>query len=146
MPCYHFVFHAFGTWHPDHPAGWHQHGVPGALRPSEPIATNRRLRQAHPAVFFAPDTQRALLHMVHDACERRGWRAHAVATNVTHLHLVASWTESTNPVDIHTKLKNLLALRAARVNNTRGRPWFSHGGKPRRVRVRGIFASCFEST
>jgi hypothetical protein len=98
------------------------------------IAADRRRRQTHAAVCFSPATQAALVRMVVDACTRRGWRAHAVGTNGTHVHLVASWTGVQDAVAVHGKLKNLLGLCAARVNGTRGRPWFSHGGMPKRVR------------
>jgi hypothetical protein len=134
MPCYHFVFHAYGSWNADHPRGWHQHGVAGTQRPSEPIANHRDRNQNHPTVTFNMKTQRALINMAIDACVTRGIQPHVIGTNETHLHLVASWTGDRDAVETHYKIKNLLGLRAAEANGTLGRPWISHGGIPKRVR------------
>jgi hypothetical protein len=139
MPVFHFVLHAYGTWHPDHPRGWHQHGDPYPLRPDIPLARHRRKIQRWESAEFIEDMQQPMLDMVLDICRRRTWRCHAAAINITHIHIVASWpnlprNETLPPDFLHNTFKRLLGLTAAKLAGTKGRPWFSTGGKPKRVR------------
>jgi hypothetical protein len=71
MPCYHFIFHGYGTWQPDHARGWHQHGARGVIPPSEAIARHRRAQQRWADVRFTPDLQFQLIEMTLDVCARR---------------------------------------------------------------------------
>jgi len=49
MPVYHFTFHAFGTWLPDHPKGYYKHGK--SWRPPDPKKAQQYRDNMHqPAV------------------------------------------------------------------------------------------------
>ena len=64
---------------------------------------------------------------VHDICSRRQWRCHGTATDRSHVHLVASWIDDTDPFAARTTFKRLLGLALARAAGTRGIPYLSAG-------------------
>ena len=134
MPVYHFVLHAYGTWHPDHPGGWHQHGERGPMRPDVALGRYRKKTQRWETAGFAAYMRTPLVEMVLDICRRRGWRCHAAAVNETHVHIVASWREEMEALRAQHAFKRLLGWRAAKLAGTEGRRWFSDGGIPKRVR------------
>ena len=133
MPVYHFIFHGYGTWHPDHESGWHQHGVGRPLKPQIRLGQIRRRLQRFPTVTFSPDTQQSLVDMSRDICRRRDWRCHATAANETHIHIVASWRDVHEAMDVHHTFKRILAWHLAQLRGEKGRHWLAHGGYPKRV-------------
>jgi len=133
MPVFHFVFRAYGTWHPDHALGWNQHGARGRLQKHIGLGFYRRDIQSQAPVEFCRGAQQALVNMAEYACRQRGIRCHAVVATSTHMHLVASWFSGHEAPSLYQTLKRLLGLRAGEVYRVRGRRWFSHGGRPKRV-------------
>jgi len=134
MPVYHFVMHSYGTWQPDHKAGWYQHGVRRKLAPSKGIARHRREVQRWPTVHFSVDEQSQILILVRDIGEKRNWRCHAVAINPTHMHMIVSWRSAHTAAVVRHTYKRLLGLRMARLRKQPGRQWFSEGGRPSRIK------------
>jgi hypothetical protein len=133
MPVFHFILHAYGTWHPDNKHGWHQHGEAWAQKPNVPLGSYRKKSQRWEAAEFHDELQHAFLVMTLDMCQRRKWRCHAVAINETHLHAVISWFGSMPPDTVQHTAKRLLGWRAAKVTEVAGRRWFSDGGKALKV-------------
>ena len=133
VPVYHFIFHAYGTWHPDHADGWHQHGVAGTRRSDAGTAKYRREVQRFETIAFSPEVQPILVDMVREVCGRRGWRCHSVAANETHVHAVISWSSGIGALEAHDTLKRLLGWSLAKHSGVRGRKWMSHGGRPKRI-------------
>ncbi len=134
MPVFHFILHAYGSWHPDNEHGWHQHGEPWAQKPNAALGSYRRKSQRWQSVEFHDELQRELLAMALEICQRRMWRCHAAAITKTHLHAVISWFGNTPADDVQHTMKRLLGWRATKLTKIEGRRWFSDGGKPIRVR------------
>jgi len=134
MPAYHFTLHAYATWHPDHPEGWHQHGESTPLLPNQKLAEHRRQKQRWPAAEFVEPHHPALAEMATDICRRRDWRCHGGAITQTHIHLAASWHQSDlEPLHVQATLKRLLAWKIAQLTAIPGRRWFSDGGFPKPI-------------
>jgi hypothetical protein len=126
--------HAYGSWHPDHPDGWHQHGLATPLLPSENLGAHRRASQRWPTAEFSATLQPDLGEMARDICNRRQWRCHAVAINETHIHIVTSWrAPPEDPLELQHTFKRLLGWKLAKLTNIQGRRWISDGGRPKPV-------------
>jgi hypothetical protein len=130
MPVAHIILHAYASWHPDHPDGWHQHGQITPLRPHQNLAAHRRDHQRWPAVAFAQHTHPDLITLALDICHRRSWQFHAIALTPTHIHLVISWRTPHTPLQTQSIFKRLFGWKLATLLNTPGRRWFSDGGLP----------------
>ena len=134
MPVYHILLHAYGTWHPGHPDGWHQHGEGIHFRAQPMLGKYRRARQRWPSAKFSSNHQPALSDMAKDVCKRREWRCHAIAIDEIHIHIVVSWyTQVPEAIEVQNTLKRLLGLQMVRLTSIRGRRWLSDGGLPKQV-------------
>lgn len=140
MAVYHFVLHVYGSWHPDHPDGWHQHGEVEALAPQAKLGQYRRDRQRWDEARFPERHHSALAEMIVDVCERRRWRAHASAVTLNHIHALVSWREEgVENLVVQATLKRLLGWKLAALMGVKGRRWFSDGGRPVAVENPGHF-------
>jgi hypothetical protein len=139
MPVYHFTFHAYRSWNPDHPRGYTKKGI-GYL-PPDPEMTKRYNRNAkQPPVLFDCELQKEILSLTYVTCEEEGWRLEAAGFDPTHAHLMVSWVRFIPWEEVDRRLKNLLALKLNRRHHSPGKRWFvRRHGAPRRVRDKQHF-------
>ena len=138
MPCYLFTFHAYRSWNADNPRGFVQEA--GSIEaPSAQLARYYDEHAQQPPVLFEALHQRVLIWIAFDACARRQWRLHFVATEPTHVHILVSWHSSEPWGEVRRRLKNLASLFLGRKFEQPGRKWFSRRGSRKRVRDRRHF-------
>lgn len=134
MPVYHFTFHAYRSWRPDHPRGYTKKGV-GYLPPDKQAAERYDQNAKQDAVLFDKKTQMQILSLSIQICEEEGWKLEAAAFDPTHVHEIVSWRKFFPWQEVDRRLKNLLVLKLNRKHNTPGKRWFARRhGAPRRVR------------
>jgi len=131
VPVYHFTYHAFGTWMPDHGNGYTRRGA-RVLPPDPSIADRYRTRMSQPPVRFTPDIQRIMIEELQAACEAQGYTLHSVATDDTHMHVVVAWDSQRDWKRVRAGLQSSLTRRLNRQFGKR--KWFV--AKPSRKRVR----------
>ena len=128
---YHFTLHAYRSWRPDHPRGYTLKGD-GYLPPDSIQADQYDARASQDGVIFDDDTQKRILLITHEICERDGWRLDAAGFDPTHTHLLICWRRFLKWEYVDQRLKNLLALKLNRHYNTPGKRWFvRRHGAPR---------------
>jgi REP element-mobilizing transposase RayT len=132
---YHFTFHAYRDWRPDHPRGYVRRNQ-GILPPDPEMARKYDQRATATPVNFDESIQRILIRGATDICARRKWRLHAVGTDPGHAHFVISWQEFMAWSEVMEKLKNILSLLLGRDLQKPGGKWFERGGSRRRVKHR----------
>ncbi len=162
MPCYLFTYHAYRSWMPDRPRGYVRRGQ--GIRPAdESMAQKYRRSAKHDAVVFHEHVQRSLIGAALEACEHQGYRAHFIATDPTHVHLLVSWETDRSWHRVRSKLKESMTRCLNQSFNSRdptGRrrtnersaarsadrrpaashgPWFSRGASRKRLRDRQHF-------
>jgi REP element-mobilizing transposase RayT len=138
MPCYLFTYHAYRSWNANHPRGFVLEA--GRIEPPSLHQANFYDSQAkQPRVLFRPVHQRILLWIIQDACARRKWRLHAVATNPTHIHVLMSWRSEERWQEISRRLKVLSSLMLGRKSGIAGRKWFVRRSSRKRIRNREHF-------
>ena len=131
MPVHLFTFHAHGSWMPDRPEGYVQRNR-GVLPTDHEVASAYRSRQNKPHTTFLPENREAIIAIVQASAEPQGFRLHAVATDPTHVHVLAAWQDDRPAVRLRQKIKESLTRG---MNERFGRQtWFSRGGHDRRVR------------
>lgn len=135
VPLYLFTFHAYRSWNPDHPRGFVQQGK-GIQPPNPALARAYDESAKQPPVFFEVQHQRILIWIAFDACTRRDWRLHFVATESTHVHYLVSWSSGEPWNNVFDRLKNLASLMLGRKLYQKQRRWFSKAGSRKRVRDR----------
>jgi REP element-mobilizing transposase RayT len=139
MPCYLFTFHAYRSWSADNPHGFVQEGKEGVQAPSPQLGRFYDEHAHQPPVLFGGLHQQVLIWIVYDACGRRPWRLHFVATEPTHVHILASWRSADPWRNVRKRLKNLAGLMLGKKCERTGRKWFSRKGSRKRVRDRRHF-------
>lgn len=136
MAVYHFTLHAYRSWNADNPRGYVKRGKKGLQKPDRRIARARdRLATFPPVVFNAGDAQ-FLVEQSHDVVRRRKWILYGVTAIESHLHLVVGWREKVVADEAQTRLKRGFGFVLAERHGTKGKPYFSRGGLPERVRDR----------
>ena len=138
MPVYLFTFHAYRSWSADNPRGFVQRGA-RLQAPNPRLAEYYAQRADQAPVLFEPFHQEVLIWIVCDACKRRGWRAHFVATEPTHIHILVSWRSARPWREVGQRIKTLASLMLGRKIGRSGQKWFSRGGSRKRVRTRKHF-------
>jgi REP element-mobilizing transposase RayT len=138
MAVYFFTLHAYRSWRPDHPRGYVRRGE--GILPSEPkrAAQYDANAKQEPAIF-APEMQRVMIAGAADICAQRQWRLHAIGFEPNHVHLLVSWRDFTDWLEVRAKLKNLLSLFLGRLVGIEGRTWFTDAGSRKRVATRDHF-------
>jgi hypothetical protein len=129
MPCYLFTWHAYATWMPDRKQGYVKKGK-GVLPPDEKQAAKYRARQKEPAASFDDLIQRLAIGECLVAAEKRNFRLHAAATELTHLHVLISWTDTRTFEQLRRGLRESITRR---LNTLRRRTWLEAGGSRKRV-------------
>jgi REP element-mobilizing transposase RayT len=136
MPCYHFTFHGHGTWMPDEDDGYVVRGE-GRLPQDVAVAAEYRRRLVEDEVEFDEARQRALIDEVHIASSKQTFRAHFVATEPTHIHLLVSWKGERPGEKLRASIRQSLSRRLGR--EFEKRTWLSEGGSQKPVLVQEHF-------
>ena len=130
MPCYHFTYHAYGTWLPDEDDGFVKRGE-GQLPQDVREAANYRARMHATETLFAEVHQQALIDEVGIAAAKQDFRIHFIATEPTHVHVLLSWRDERAWQKLRTSVKSSLTRRLHR--DLGQRDWLSEGASRRRV-------------
>jgi len=136
MAVFHFTLHAYRSWNTDDARGWVQRGTPGVQEPNVRLARARNLAAKWPAVTFNAEDAKYMVDQMADVVARRGWELFGVTAIPTHVHAVVGWREAWHQDDVQTRLKRGLGFLLAKRHGTGGRPYFSRGGIPERVKDR----------
>ena len=137
MPVYHFIFHAYRSWNAEHPRGYVQRGERGVMRPSPSLGYVRDKLARNMPVSFDCAEREFLVEAVKDAASQRKWQLYGVAVVEGHLHVVVGWQDSgIDYLFVQARIKRALGYLLAQRHGTKGRPYFSRGGSPERVRNR----------
>jgi len=92
MPCYHFTYHAYGTWLPDEDDGYVRRGE-GHLPQDTKVAAEYRKRMTADEAEFSEPQQLAIIDEAQTAAAFQLYRLHYVATEPTHAHILISWQD-----------------------------------------------------
>ena len=131
MPVYHFNFHAFGTWLPDRPEG-HIIRNKGWQPPNKDLADQYRSNMNQSEVTFDDQQQQLLLQTLFDSQPHQRIKLYAIATEPTHIHAVAAWTDDRKPEPIRSQMKYSMTRV---LNDTFGkRKWFVQNAGQTKVR------------
>jgi hypothetical protein len=134
MPVFHFTLHAYRSWNTDHPRGYVQRGEWGIKPTNIPLANARDDLARFDEVHFDLADAEFLVKESHDVVRRRGLTLYGVTVIDTHVHLIAGWQGKKDEENVQGRLKNGFSFVLARRHDTKGRPYFSRGGVPERVR------------
>jgi len=132
MAVYLFTFHAYRSWNADRPQGFVLRGK-GVQPTNGPLARKYDARASQVETAFSERHQRAILWIACDACLRRNWRLHGIATEATHIHLLVSWRKFQPWEPIRAKLKNLIGWALSNEFEMQKRKWLSSGGSRKQV-------------
>src|SRR5262245_58533980 len=92
MPCYHFTFHGYGTWMPDEDDGYVRRGK-GVQFQDLVQAKAYRSRMKCGESLFKEQEQQLIIDELLVAAEKQCFRVHFIATEPTHIHVLASWKD-----------------------------------------------------
>jgi len=132
MPVYLFTFHAYRSWNADNPRGFVR-STARLLPPDTEMADHYDQNASEEPVLFDRRSQQILIWAFSDACQRREWRLHGIATEPTHVHLMVSWKGDAGWSHVRDRLKNVASLLLGRKLSRPGRRWFSRKGSRKRV-------------
>jgi REP element-mobilizing transposase RayT len=93
MPCYLFTYHTYGSWLPDHPKGFVIRKA-GVQLTHVALAQTYRQRMTQSEVALLEKHQLTVIKAIQAAAKHIGCRAHFVATNPTHIHVLTSWRDN----------------------------------------------------
>ena len=141
MPCYLFTYHGHGTWMPDRTRGYVKRKA-GIQPQNLEMAANYRRNQQQPTVEFDLTLQSILIDGIRAACEMIEVRCHCIATDRSHLHILASWKPNRKQLSVSRAIKSSLSRR---LNKRFGhRQWFSKGSSHKQVRDMAHFNHLIE--
>ncbi len=138
MPAYLFTFHSYRSWNADHPRGFVQVGR-GIQPPNAALAQSYDRQAKQKPVLFGRRQQLVIVWIAWDACNKRGWRLHAVAFEPTHTHILVSWQSTDTWQVVRGKIKNLISWALSKACGCDGRRWLVRGASRKRVRDRDHF-------
>jgi len=136
MPCYLFTYHAYLSWMPDRPEGFVRRGE-GVLPPSEKDAAAYRRQATHDEVHFDEQKQRLVIDTVLEACTHIDCTPHYIVTELTHVHVLASWPGDVDWSKKRASIKKAITIAMSRTYGRR--PWLSENASRKRVRDREHF-------
>ncbi len=126
-----FTWHAYGTWMPDRPQGYFKNKTGLWAADSQAAIAYRHRQQANTCVF-CDEAQQLLVVAAQEAASHQGFSSITLATDRTHVHLLAGWVDEREPNVVRTRVKQSLTRQLnARFGN---RQWFTRGGHDRLVR------------
>ena len=121
MPAYHFTFHAFGTWLPNHPEGYIRRNK-GWQPPSNASAGRYRSKMQQAAVNFNQEQQQMLLQTLIDCQPHQRIELYAIAAEPTHIHAITAWTDERDPEPVRSQMKYSMTLALTQAFGKR--KWF----------------------
>ncbi|MBW3600115.1 MAG: hypothetical protein KY475_22935 [Planctomycetes bacterium] len=121
---------------PDNPRGYVRRGE-GVLSSDKEAGADYRNRARDDGVSFNEKTQRSLIDESLIAADKQQLRIHHVATENTHVHILASWRRARTWRQARASLKRSLTLRLKRELGRKDP--FSENGSRKRVRDRKHF-------
>ena len=130
MPCYLFTYHAYGSWLPDHAEGY-VHWKEGQQPPDDNLGDSYRRNMTQEEAEFGEPLQLLLIAELKTAARFQRFRLHAVATELSHVHALASWPDDRSPSRMNESMKKSLTIRLKK--QVTERTWFSKGGNERHV-------------
>ena len=131
MPCYLFTYHAYSSWLPDHRRGYVHRGA-GILAPDRRMAERYRGNLKQAIVRFNRAMQSQLIDGAVDACACQQLRCHFIATELTHLHVLASWPSERTWQLVRRQIRGNITRRLNEVYTRQ--EWFSKSPSRRRVK------------
>ena len=136
MPCYLFTYHAFGSWMPDHRRGYVHRGQ-GILPTDVRMATLYRANLKQAVVSFPEMIQRQLIAGVLEACEHQQLRCHYIATELTHVHVLASWNSERAWEVVRKQIRGNITRQLNKAHQRQN--WFSKSPSRKQVKDRKHF-------
>ena len=136
MPCYLFTYHAYGSWMPDREEGFVRRGE-GVLPPDEELAHQYRTDARQQEVAFDSRLQQLLIDEIRSACDHQQCSAHYVATEMTHVHVLVSWSDQRPWKQIRSGIKSSQTRRLNR--DVRRRTWFVDSASRKQVKDQSHF-------
>ena len=136
MPVYLFTYHTYGSWMPDRPQGYVRRGE-GILPTDEAMAKAYRQDMPQDAVLLSEEQQRVAIEALLTTARHIDAALHAIASEPTHLHVLASWGDE-RPFDkVSDSLKRGTTIT---MKNVCGKQkWLSRGFSRRQVEDRDHF-------
>jgi hypothetical protein len=136
MPCYLFTYHGHGTWLPDNARGYVRRKQ-GVLATDKQMADCYRRNFSGEEVGFDRQSQQTLIDAAVEAFRCQTMRGHAIATETTHLHLLASWTTNRTWQVVRRQLRESLTRRLNL--EVERRRWFSKQPSRKQVKDQSHF-------
>ena len=131
MPCYHFTWHAYGTWLPDRAEG-SVHWSRGRQASSQAMATRYREQQRERTVVFSQQMQLDIISELVLSAYHASFRLHFVGTDTSHVHVPVSWKDERAWQQLRKTMRRSISLR---LNKRRRRRWLSRGEDVKQVRT-----------
>lgn len=139
MPVALFTYHAYGSWLADRPQGYVERHR-GIQPTNKKLATIQRGSLTQAEVCFDAGLQREIIERFLTVCQEEGYRAHAAASEASHVHLLTSWRDFEAPMkQVGGRIKNLLSLTLSRERDCVGHKWFARGASRQQVESRRHF-------
>ncbi|MFK7788138.1 MAG: hypothetical protein AB8C95_01425 [Phycisphaeraceae bacterium] len=130
MPCYHFTFHAYGTWMPDKKKGYVKRKK-GVLPSDERMAQNYRANQKQPTVKFLKVHQEAIAAILRVVGQHLDATMRCIAIEPTHLHVIVSWSHERAWDSMRQSIRSALTRN---LNDRFGkREWFVKGASRKQI-------------
>lgn len=124
MTVFLFTWHAYQSWLPDRPQGYVRRGE-GVLPPDpHEAAWYRRLATEEPAQLIE-QIQRTMIETILENCEPLDFRAHGVATDPSHLHVLLGWTADRTWESMARSLRR--SITSSLLEKHGRQKWFSRG-------------------
>lgn len=139
MPVALFSYHSYGSWLPNRKQGYVERHK-GIQEPNGKLATIQRRLLKHEPFLFDGEVQRILIERFITICREEDYRAHAAATEPSHIHVLVGWRDFKMPQKkVGARIKNLLSLHLSRKSGKMGYDWFSRGQSREQVTSRSHF-------
>src|SRR5262245_54984712 len=136
MPCYHFTYHAYGSWMPDHRRGFVKRNQ-GIKATDVDLAALYRGNLLQSTVRFDEAIQGQVIDACVRACAFQEMHLHFVATEMTHVHVLVSW-KLDRPWQLVRKQVRSSVTRELNLEIKR-QEWFSKSPSRKRVKDRKHF-------
>lgn len=107
MPVCHFTYHAYGTWLPDRPEGYFKHGQ-SWQKPDIHVAKTYRQNMKQPATDLLRPAQQLIRQTLIESQPLQRFELYAIASDTSHLHVVAAWRDDRDPVHVRSQIKSSL--------------------------------------
>jgi len=136
MPVYLFTYHAYGSWMPDRPQGYVRRRE-GILPTDEEMARVYRQDMPQDAVLLSEAQQRLAIEALLTTAGHIDATLHAIASEPTHLHILASWRDERTFDKVSVSLKRGITITLQRAFGKQR--WLSRDFSRKRVEDREHF-------